>query len=519
MTDGGGQGGKATIEGGVDAIVIGGAPDGLVAAAYLARAGLKTVLLEASGEIGAPYRRAAPDGEGALNGEHLFHALDPQMIDDLDLYSCGVAYAARRMGVAYFFEDGECLRLGGDLRAAAQDAEPDGDAFMAFITDAFEAASFLRPLFSGAPGANAAFKAAFADAPPRLAALAERWMAQSAEEALADYFPDGAAKTALLAEAAFRSGAPPHEAMSFSPLLARWAGEVAGLQGAVAFAEGGAGAVIDALRRAAQKAKVEFRTSSPVAKILIEKDRAAGVELETGNQLRAPVVVAAIDAETTYTRLIGPAVLDRAFQQSIAMRKPAVSTAHLHLELKGAPMDAATRADLARRIVYAPSVERIRRAFVAASNGEVPAHLIVEAVFENAFDEDAATDRQRLSVLAHPVPVSLPAGKKHRKALRDAIIAGVERFAPDISARIDAETLATAGDMAAGAGAPTRAFAAREGVYRQIARGASVTSAGSIGGLYFCGPEAQIGYGINGAAGRNAAQAALRKSVRAGAAQ
>ncbi len=168
MIDGDGHIGKAKIEGGVDAIIIGGAPDGLVAAAYLARAGLKTVLLEASGEIGAPYRRAATDGgHNELDGEHLFHTLDPQTIDDLDLYSCGVAYSARRMGVAYFFEDGECLRLGGDLRAAAQDAEPDGDAFMQFITDAFEASSFLRPLFTGAPGATRAFKTALAAAPPR----------------------------------------------------------------------------------------------------------------------------------------------------------------------------------------------------------------------------------------------------------------------------------------------------------------------------------------------------------------
>ncbi len=322
----------------------------------------------------------------------------------------------------------------------------------------------------------------------------------------------------MLAEAAFRSGVPPHEATSFSPLLARWAGEIAGLQGAVAFAEGGAGVVIDALRRAAQKTKVEFRTSSPVARILIEKDRAAGVELETGNQLRAPIVISAIDAETTYTNLIGSASLDRAFQQSITMRKPAVATAHLHLELEGAPVDETTRTNLARRIVYAPPIERVRRAFIDASNGDIPGHLIVEAVFENAVDDEAATDRPRLSILAHPTPNLSSFSAEQRKALRHAIIAGVERFAPIIGAHIDVERLVTAADMAATNGAPASAFTAREGIYRQLARAACVTSAGSIGGLYFCGLEAQIGYGINGAAGRNAAQAALHKSERAGAA-
>lgn len=343
-------------------------------------------------------------------------------------------------------------------------------------------------------------------------------MAQSAEEAVADYFPDGALKTAMLAEAVFRSGAPPHEAMSFSHLLARWSGEIAGLQGGVAYAQGGAGAVIDALRRAAQKAGVEFRTASPVAKILIEKDRAAGVALQTGNQLRAPIVISALDAHTTYTTLIGAAALDRGFQQSIALRKPTIATAHLYLELKGAPADEPTRSDLARRFVFAPPIDRIRRAFVDAAAGEAPRDMIVEAVFETAMDGAGAGEDQRLSILAHPAPLVDAADADLRGAIRDTIVAMVEKIAPQIGARIESERLVTAGDLAIESGAPAGAFAAREGVYRQLARAASVTAASSIGGLYFCGTEAQIGYGVNGAAGRNAALAALKKSARAGAA-
>lgn len=511
--------GKALIEGGVDAIIIGGAPDGLVAAAYLARAGLNTVLLEAAADIGSPWRRPAQDGaDNSFDSEHLFHMLDPQMIDDLDLYSCGVAYAARRLSVTYCFEGGEKLRLGGDLRAAAQTADADSDALMRFVTDAFEASAFLRPLFTGAPGADTAFAVALEDASPRLSSLLERWMTQSAEDAISEYFSDGSVKTAMLAEAAFRNGSPLHEPMSFSPLLARWSGEAAGLQGGVAYARGGAGAVFDALRRAAQKAGVEFRTASPVAKILIEKDRAAGVELQTGNQLRAPIVISALDAHTTYLTLIGSASLDRAFQQAIAMRKPAISTAHLHLDLKPASSDELTPPDLAARIVFAPTVDRIRDAFLDAAKGAAPADMIVEAIFEDAIDVESAGGRQRLSVLAHPSPMIDPADADSRDAVRAAILASIEKIAPGVGARIESERLVLAGDLAKACGAPAGAFAAREGVYRQVSRAASVTSAGTIGGLYFCGAEAQIGYGVNGAAGRNAAQAALKKRARTGAA-
>ena len=107
--------------------------------------------------------------------------------------------------------------------------------------------------------------------------------------------------------------------------------------------------------------------------------------------------------------------------------------------------------------------------------------------------------------------------RTRRDALRDSILSAVERFAPDIRSHIESEWLVTAADLAQTNGAPRGAYAAREVVYRQLARAVSVTSAGMIGGLYFCGPEAQIGYGVNGAAGRNAALAALKKTVRAAA--
>ena len=102
-----------TIEGGIDAVVIGACADGLAAAAYLGKAGLRTVLLGASPEIGAADQD--PITQGTAHGEHLAVQLDPDVISDLGLYKLGLAYAARRLETTYFFENHAAITVNGDI--------------------------------------------------------------------------------------------------------------------------------------------------------------------------------------------------------------------------------------------------------------------------------------------------------------------------------------------------------------------------------------------------------------------
>lgn len=509
------------IEGGIDAIVIGAGVDGLAAAAYLGKAGLNTVLIGAGVEIGGRIasREIAP-GVAGVDGEHLVTLLDPEVIAELDLYRHGLDYAARRLDTTYFFDSGEVLRFDGDLAQAALlslDDDGDREALEKFMGEVLEAAAFLRPAFtpasfhSGDPGHQRALEKALGAAPPELAARIRRMMFASADEILRARFGEGPLRTLLCAEAAFRSAAPPHEPFSFMSLVRRFAGEAAGLQGAAAYPAGGAVAVVTALRRAAQLARVDVRAATPVKSILIEGDRVAGVTLRDGGQLRAPVIVAAIDAAQTFLKMIGPAAIDIGLQRMLTARRPEISTARLQIVLKGVAEDEATRRNMMRRLFYAPSPEAVSAAFIEARAGRTPQKLIVEAVFPTALDEGAALDkRQVMSVMAHPLPFDAKPDAARREAVRTAILDSIEMFAAGFSGRVEAEDLRLPSDEAAMTGASAAAYAARPDLVRQWAMASAVAGAGRIGGLYFCGPEAQIGAGISCASGRAAAKAALR---------
>ncbi len=508
------------IEGGIDAVVIGAGADGLAAAAYLGKAGLRTVLVDSGAEVGAEIRRRefAPDAY-CVDGEHLISALDPEVIEDLDLYRHGISYAARRIDSTYFFENGQSLEIAGDITNAGGSLDEDeGDnlAFQAFCQEILEVASIIRPSFCvqspnmrGKSHLRAMEKAI--DVVAGRANRLKQFSMASAEAMLDEYFADGNLKTALLNETVFRTAAAPNEAFSFMNLLRRWSGETSGLQAAMAYPKGGTITVIDALRRAAQAAKVEIRAASPVKNILIERDGVGGVQLENGGQIRAPIVIAAMDARRVFLDMVGSDEIDIEFQRAVSAAKPTISSARLHLVLKGFAKDEKTKESMRRRLVYALTPEVLRRSFAAARAGDIPEDLLIEAIFPNTIDDAEAGDaNQVLSIIAHPLPFDENPDDARREAIKSAIIQSLGKFAPDIDARIEASDLMLAPDLAKITGAHPASYAAKSGVMQQWALAGLAVTAGRIGGLYFCGREAQIGPGLNCAAGRIAAKNALR---------
>ncbi|MEL7488901.1 MAG: hypothetical protein AAGJ87_17020, partial [Pseudomonadota bacterium] len=278
---------------------------------------------------------------------------------------------------------------------------------------------------------------------------------------------------------------------------------------------GGYVGLYDALRRAAQNAGVELRSGDVVRSVLVEWDRAAGVSLSDGGQIRAPTVVNALDGARAFLAQIGPDLIDIEFQKAVTPPTPRYASAKFHLALKGTPRDGSTKLNLSRRLVCALDRNALRRAYHEARSGGVASDLLMELVFPSAFDEGWAPPNGQLGVgWVHPAPFFDRDPDDFREALRAAILKTFERVAPGMEERLEAVDIATPADMAAASGMPATTFASAGAAPDEARRARIAINASGVGGLFFCGPESHVGRSVSGAPGRRAGKDAAKYARR-----
>lgn len=500
------------IEGGIDAIVLGANAEGLAAATYLAKKKLNTVLIDGSANVGGIIQqRAFGDGFSAVDGDSLITHLDPQIVDDLDLYRFGLEFTARRLNSTYFFDDGSTLAVDGDFAAASallDVSDADKSAFQAMAANLLEKGGLLRELredcLDGDMGGSG-------DQPSTSLLTNESERALSVSRFLGGKFDDERLASVFEAETALIGAPSLYTAFSVWDLFDVASGEAAGLLGARAYPKGGSLAVIDALRRAAQEAGVTIRLSAPPKAISIEADRVAGVELERGGQLRAPIVISALDSHTTFQDLIGPAKLDVGFQQQIRMPPLKVTTAQYHIVLKGVPSDEATAALMQRRLVYAPGRRALEEAYIDAKEGRVSSQFAAEIIFPDAFGGDDGERRKpRLLVTVFPIAFDKAPHPKFREQVEAAIIEMLDQLIPGIEKMCDARDLRLLTDLAEPTGISAQVLGVSETKIENLARMIKFAEAGNINGLFYCGEEMKVGRGVCLVAARIAARRAYR---------
>ncbi|MFQ5985421.1 MAG: phytoene desaturase family protein [Alphaproteobacteria bacterium] len=517
-----------------DAVVVGAGHNGLVCAAYLAKARRKVLVLEAADEVGgAAVSRAIHPGYTVSRCAHILHHLHPRVAADLGLARHGLSLTARDLATVALLPDGEHLLLSGDATATrdslARFSPSDAERLPRFQARLSRLAAALRPFLARTPPEVALddwsdrwelLRLGFAVRRLGRADMRElfRIIGINAADTLDEAFESDALKGVFAFDSVLGGFLGPRSPNSVFALLYRAAGETAGRRGALGHPKGGMGAVAGALAAAARSFGAELRTGAPVASIDVKDSKAVGVVLESGAEIAASAVVSNADPRRTFFDLVGADHLDTDFARRIGHIRMNGTAAKVNLALGGLP-DFNKLGPMMQeaRLVVAPSVDFVERAFDDAKYGRVSAEPVMEITIPSLHDPTlAAPGGHVMSVIVQFAPYALSEGSwdERREAFGDRVVEALAGCASDLPGKILAREVLTPFDLERefrltgghwhhGELALDQAF-----TLRPVPRFARYRA--PIDNLYLCGAGCHPGGGVMGAAGANAAREILK---------
>lgn len=511
------------------AIVIGAGHNGLVCAAYLARAGRKVLVLEAADAVGgaAVTREFAP-GFRVSAVAHLLHLLDPIIVRQLALARHGLDYArAGLRTVALSLEEPPLSLSGGEVQGNNLSAA-DRSALSAYTTRMQKFSRFIArqhgrvpPRLAIASRREALPAAALALDLRRLGRQDMREFLRIATmniyDVLEDTFENPLLKGALALDGVLGAKLGPRSGNTVYSALYRNSGSLGG-PGAVALPRGGMGAVSDALAAAARAAGAEIRCAAAVAEIIVKDGRASGVRLVEGAEIAADCVISNADPRTTLLQLLGARHLEAEFARRVHQLRIAGNSAKLHLALSGLPnFRGVEAAQLGERLLIAPDLDYIERAFNPAKYGEYSQSPVFEIIVPSVHDRSLAPAGQHvLSAVVQYAPYELKGGWATGKAgFLNSSMAVLERYAPGLQKQVVHSELLSPADLEqqfrmAGGHWHHGELALDQFLMLRPVPGAA-QYAMPVAGLYLCGAGAHPGGGVMGSAGHNAACVVLGK--------
>ena len=517
---------------GYDAIIIGAGHNGLVCAATLARGGRSVLVLEAGAAVGgcAVTREFAP-GFRVSAAAHLLHQMPAALIAELGLAAHGLEYAATALPTTALDAGGEALEI-GDLAALGRRSAADARAWPEFDARLRRFARLLHGLLAAPPprlGTEAwSDKLALATLGLRLRLLGRREMREllriigmNAYDLVSDEFESGLLRGALGFDAVLGTNFGPRAPGTVLTMLYRLAAESAAGPQALAQPKGGMGALTQALARAATAAGATIRTSAPVARIQVAADRAAGVVLESGEEIAGRAVISNADAKTTFLRLLGTEHLDTGFVRRVDHFRSRGVAAKLHLALDRLPTFADTTARaLGGRLLVAPSADYVERAWNHSKYLEWSARPALEITLPTVNDPGLApAGRHVLSAIVQYAPYAPEGGwAAQRQPFTDAVLGVLEAHAPGLRASVLATELLTPADLERefrmSGGHWHHGELAFDQFYMVRPVPGAAQHATPLAGLYLCGASCHPGGGVMGLAGRNAARRVLAEVAR-----
>ncbi len=522
-----------------DAVVIGAGHNGLVAAAYLARAGLRTAVFERRPLLGgACVTEELWPGYRVSRAAYVAGLLRPAVVRELSLSARGLRLLRRDPSSFTPLPDGDGLLLGPDRAASAasirrfsaRDAAryPEYEAFLE------RTARLLEPLLDAPPPdpARPRLRDVRLLAPllrgawrlrselPRVAAL----LLGPARPVLESWFESEPLRGTLATDAVIGAWASPSSPGTGYVLFHHVMGETGGARGVWAYVEGGMGRVAEAIADAAREAGAEIRTEAPVARIAVRDGRAEGVTLEDGSAVEADVVVSGADPAHTFLALVGREHLSAELERAIEGLDFRSGSLKVNLALdalprfRGAPADGAGPCHRGTIHVGARDLDQLELAFEAARRGALPERPLIELTLPSAVDPTLAPPgRHVASMFVQSVPFAPAEGSWDglRERFAERLFGLVDEVAPGFSRSVlHCEVLAppdlervfglTGGHLFHGAMSPDRML-----FLRPLPGWTGYAT--PVAGLYLCGAGTHPGGGVMGACGRNAAREILRR--------
>jgi phytoene dehydrogenase-like protein len=523
-----------------DVAIIGGGHNGLTCAAYLAAAGLKTLVLEQNEIVGgAAVTEEFHPGFRNSVAAYTVSLLNPKVIADLELARHGLTIVERPAANFWPVDATRFLLMRGGIverqaaiaRFSTRDAErlPDYEAALARAADVLRDLVLRTPPNAGG-GMFELVKGAAAGRGVLALDLADKRLlldlfTQSAADFLGRWFESDVVKGAFAFDGIVGNYAAPSTPGTAYVLLHHCFGEVNGRRGAWGHAIGGMGAITQAMAAAARARGAEIRTGARVARLLTRNGSARGVVLASGEEISARAVAANVPPKLLFRDLIPAEAVAPEVRERFVGLKSGSGTFRMNVALAELPSftcrpGTQTQDHHGSGIIIGPTLDYLERAYLDARARGWSAEPVVEMLIPSTLDPSLAPEgRHVASLFVQHVAPHLPDGRTwhdegKKEAFADLVIDTMSRHAPNLKASVIARQVLspldlerrfgmTDGDIFHGALSLNQLFSARPVLgyadYRL-----------PLSGLYLCGAGAHPGGGVTGAPGHNAAREIIR---------
>ena len=518
-----------------DAIVVGGGHNGLVCAAYLARASKRVLVLERREQVG-----------GAAVSEEIFPGftysvfsyavslLRPEIIRELELPRHGLHILPLQSTLTPL-PNGDYFAQWSDpdqnRRELARHSPRDAEAYDEFALLMHEMARTVKPLLAIVPPDPASF------APRDLIELARlgsylrglgarkfhaltKLLTMSAADYLDEWFETEALKATKSASGIIGTLLGPRSPGTAYVLLHHYMGEIDGAFRAWGFAKGGNGSVSEAIAGAARAFGAEIRTQAPVARVLIDNDRAVGVVLESGEEIRAKLVVSNTDPRRTFLDFVGANHLPADFVAAVQRIRFRGSSGKVNLALSEVPNFTCLPGagpHLRGAISISPSIAYLEQAYDEAKYGEFSRRPYLDIIIPWMIDPGMAPPGKHvMSIFVQYAPYHLNGGwtEARRQAFGDAVVDTLAEYAPNLKSSILHRQVIPPADIERMVGLSEGNIFQGELSLQQMFFLRPVPAWARyktpIRALYLCGASTHPGGGVSGANGRNAARQILK---------